>query len=128
MEKFTKVNNTKKKTTIIWKHGLASPTALITYFKEDENKKKRHGIYPVPGYNHDALPREFNMMSLRKYGESRDMCFIHKIVHGQIDSTSFLCQTLFNVPRISSRFLETFHIPVPNTMRHSSIVNNNNGP
>lgn len=79
---------------------------------------RRYGIYPVRGYSYDALLSEFDMMSLRKHRESRDMCFVYKIVHGQLDSSSLLSQILFNVPRISSRFVETFHVPVPNTMHH----------
>lgn len=82
----------------------------------------KHEIYLVRGNSYETLLREFDMIAIKNI---ENMSSFNKIVHGQIDSTILLSQILFNIPHISSTFVELFNVSVPNTVHHlhSAIIN-----
>lgn len=55
----------------------------------------------------------FKMSSLQKRRNSADLVFLHKLIHGYIDSPSLLAKIEFDIPRPSSRLInrKTFSLP-----------------
>ena len=70
---------------------------------------KRYGLYPPMGINQCHLLNEFNLLSLQNRRSIGDVCFLKKLINGNIDCPDLLKCMNFYVPRSTSRYRPTFY-------------------
>ena len=78
-----------------------------------------HRVYPdsnILSYN--ELSNVYSVNLLEKRRLVHQLSFIYKLIHGTIDNPDLLSQLSFHVPRIASRYSQTFSYDVPLTNQH----------
>ena len=72
---------------------------------------KCDGTYPERGTDMSLLLQRHQMSSLSSRRDFYCARFLAKLVSNEIDCIDLLSNISFNVPRLSSRFVQTFKIP-----------------
>ncbi|KAJ3661763.1 hypothetical protein Zmor_006148 [Zophobas morio] len=76
---------------------------------------KLNGIYPSRGIPMDSLLIRHNMTSLSARRDVNCANFLVKLISNKVDCSYILSTIGFNVPRLSSRHVNTFYIPPSRT-------------
>lgn len=70
---------------------------------------KKYRVYPVQGYDHTSLLREFGLRPLSMGRESANLKFLYKLVHRMIDCDELYSKLQFYTPRPASRSHHQFY-------------------
>lgn len=81
------------------------------------------GVYPERGYDYKRMVHRFGVATLQHRREVFSVTFLFNLIHGKIDCSMLLNGMLYNVPRLESRYEQTFFIPTcrTNIMRKAPI-------
>lgn len=85
---------------------------------------KLDGINPERWFGYDLLLECHMMESLSARRTNTSASFAFKLVNNKVDCSSLLACLQFNVPRISSRYCDTFRVPLyrTNVLRKTPLV------
>ena len=76
---------------------------------------KLDGTYPNRGTDTNGLLQRHNISSLCVRRDQHAASFLAKLIRNKIDCPLLLSAVQFNVPRVTSRYVNTFQLPTART-------------
>lgn len=108
---FTLVRSGLEYGSLIWNPIYAHYTNLVERIQKKFLKFlsfKLNGSYPPRGCDYDGLLSRYNFISLEKRRDESSVLFLHGLLNGKVDCPNLLSQIDIFVPRLTSRYNNTF--------------------
>ena len=72
---------------------------------------RKHGYYPIRGYDQELLLHEFDMLPVETRGMLSGLTFLYKLCNQKIDSPDLMSLLNFREQRESTRRIQLFNCP-----------------